>query len=48
MEIAKKSDHIIPANWVSGAKQGEWTYDDYLKIPDDGRRYEIRIYCLQR
>lgn len=21
--------------------QGEWTYDDYLRLPDDGRRYEI-------
>jgi len=22
-------------------KQGEWTYEDYLALPDDGRRYEI-------
>lgn len=22
-------------------RQGEWTYDDYLRLPDDGRRYEI-------
>ncbi|GAB4582147.1 MAG: Uma2 family endonuclease [Anaerolineales bacterium] len=21
--------------------QGDWTYEDYLKLPDDGRRYEI-------
>jgi Uma2 family endonuclease len=21
--------------------QGEWAYDDYLRLPDDGRRYEI-------
>lgn len=21
--------------------QGEWTYDDYLRLPDDGRRYEV-------
>jgi Uma2 family endonuclease len=21
--------------------QGEWTYNDYLRLPDDGRRYEI-------
>jgi Uma2 family endonuclease len=21
--------------------QGEWTYEDYLRLPDDGRRYEI-------
>jgi Uma2 family endonuclease len=22
-------------------EQGDWTYEDYLKLPDDGRRYEI-------
>ncbi|NKQ35500.1 MAG: Uma2 family endonuclease [Chloroflexi bacterium] len=22
-------------------KQGNWTYEDYLRLPDDGRRYEI-------
>ena len=21
--------------------QGQWTYNDYLRLPDDGRRYEI-------
>jgi len=21
--------------------QGDWTYEDYLKLPDDGKRYEI-------
>lgn len=21
--------------------QGEWTYEDYLRLPDDGRRYEV-------
>jgi Uma2 family endonuclease len=21
--------------------QGEWTYDDYARLPDDGRRYEV-------
>ncbi|MEW5989005.1 MAG: Uma2 family endonuclease [Chloroflexota bacterium] len=21
--------------------QGQWTYEDYLRLPDDGRRYEI-------
>src|SRR5712691_2970718 len=39
--IARKPDYIIPANWVPGPKQGEWTYDDYMKLPDDGKRYEI-------
>src|SRR6266702_5765332 len=32
---------VIPADWVPGPGQGEWTYDDYIKLPDDGRRYEI-------
>lgn len=22
-------------------RQGDWTYEDYLRLPDDGRRYEI-------
>jgi Uma2 family endonuclease len=22
-------------------QQGQWTYEDYLRLPDDGRRYEI-------
>lgn len=22
-------------------QQGEWTYDDYARLPDDGRRYEV-------
>jgi hypothetical protein len=21
--------------------QGNWTYEDYLRLPDDGRRYEV-------
>src|SRR4030095_11048957 len=21
--------------------QGEWTYEDYLRLPDDGQRYEV-------
>ncbi len=22
-------------------RQGEWTYEDYLRLPDDGQRYEV-------
>ena len=31
---------IVPgqAGWPV---QGQWTYDDYLRLPDDGNRYEI-------
>ncbi len=32
---------VTPADWVPGPRQGEWTYDDYTKLPDDGNRYEI-------
>lgn len=32
---------VTPADWVSGPKQGEWTYDSYAALPDDGQRYEI-------
>jgi Uma2 family endonuclease len=32
---------VIPADWVPGPRQGEWTYEDYMKLPNDGQRYEI-------
>ena len=32
---------VTPADWVFGLKQGEWTYDAYAALPDDGQRYEI-------
>jgi Uma2 family endonuclease len=28
----------VAATWPA---QGQWTYEDYLQLPDDGRRYEI-------
>ncbi len=30
-----------PAAVPSGPSQGNWTYRDYLGLPDDGRRYEV-------
>ena len=30
-----------PANTVQGPEQGQWTYEDYAAIPDDGKRYEV-------
>lgn len=30
--------HLTAKKWPP---QGEWTYNDYLRLPDDGRRYEI-------
>ena len=34
---------VIPtdANTVYGPPQGQWTYEDWLRLPDDGNRYEI-------
>ncbi len=37
----EKQTVVIPANWVPGPKQGEWTYHHYAALPDDGQRYEI-------
>jgi Uma2 family endonuclease len=31
-------EEVPPSPWPA---QGEWTYDDYLRLPDDGNRYEI-------
>ncbi len=30
--------HADTASWP---EQGSWTWDDYLRLPDDGQRYEI-------
>ncbi|MBE7467942.1 MAG: Uma2 family endonuclease [Anaerolineales bacterium] len=32
---------VTLANDKTQPAQGEWTYEDYLALPDDGRRYEI-------
>lgn len=32
---------VMPADWVPGPKQGDWTYSHYATLPDDGQRYEI-------
>jgi Uma2 family endonuclease len=32
---------VVPADWVSGPPQGQWTYADYAAIPEDGKRYEV-------
>lgn len=37
--------NVVPsvrrANHVPGPPQGQWTYADYVALPDDGTRYEI-------
>jgi len=32
---------VTPADWVPGPNQGDWTYNQYIAFPDDGKRYEI-------
>ncbi len=32
---------VTLADWVAGPKQGEWTYNTYATLPDNGQRYEI-------
>jgi Uma2 family endonuclease len=41
MTSTEKRSLLIPADWVPGPKQGEWTYDSYAALPDDGQRYEL-------
>jgi Uma2 family endonuclease len=31
----------LPAREPAWPAQGEWTFEDYKRLPDDGRRYEI-------
>lgn len=32
---------ILPESGGRWPVQGKWTYEDYLRLPDDGRRYEV-------
>jgi Uma2 family endonuclease len=41
MASASVFDVVMPADHVPGPSQGQWTYDDYARIPDDGQRYEV-------
>lgn len=38
---SKQLTVVTQADWVLGPKQGEWTYEHYAALPDDGQRYEI-------
>ncbi|HEV2660380.1 MAG TPA: Uma2 family endonuclease [Ktedonobacteraceae bacterium] len=37
----ERAMHITPADWVPGPGQGNWTYNLYAALPEDGKRYEI-------
>ena len=41
MTTADKFSVATPADWVNPSKQGQWTYEDYQSLPDDGTHYEI-------
>lgn len=32
---------VMPADWVPGPRQGEWAYEMYAALPDDGKQYEV-------
>jgi Uma2 family endonuclease len=35
------SEPAYPLGSPDWPRQGSWTYDDYLRLPDDGQRYEV-------
>src|SRR5579885_1781003 len=36
-----KTEMVIPADWVPGPRQGDWTYEAYAALTADGECYEI-------
>lgn len=41
MKTSEELAMLTPADHVPGPRQGEWTYDSYATLPNDGIRYEI-------
>lgn len=41
MTTTERLPVVVPANWVPGPPQGQWTYADYAALPDDGKIYEV-------
>ncbi len=41
MTTTERLPVVVPADWVPGPPQGQWTYADYAAIPEDGKRYEV-------
>ena len=48
MALFDNFEMITLANLPAGPKQGDWTYDDYCRIPEDSNRYEIiaAVLCM--
>jgi len=40
-QVLKKQKVIDTIQEQSWPPQGRWTYEDYLRLPDDGWRYEV-------
>jgi Uma2 family endonuclease len=41
MTTVERLSVVVPANWVAGPQQGQWTYADFAALPADGQRYEV-------
>lgn len=41
MSIIERSSVVVPADGVPGPQQGQWTYKDYVAVPEDGYCYEV-------
>jgi len=41
MTTIEKLAVVMPASWVPGPKQGQWSSKDYASVPEDGHRYEV-------
>jgi hypothetical protein len=41
MATTESVSTVVQADWVAGPQQGQWTYEDYAAIPEDGQRYEV-------
>lgn len=41
MTTIEKLAVAMPATWIPGPKQGQWTSEDYTSLPKDGYSYEV-------
>ena len=41
MTILDRPSVVMPVDWISDPPQGQWTYDAYVALPEDGKRYEV-------
>jgi len=44
MTTTERLTVVTPVDWIPGPPQGQWTYDDYAALPDDGKRYHRKLY----